>query len=269
MAEAAHPKRPTVGARLTVRWQKLHNWQALVLGTAIGMGVLGVGGLAIGGPLLLTHRSNWPFELAYGRGVVSIASRLESGTATNPVAGGRKAIRAGALAYTGSCAVCHGGTGHGDGMYTQALYPPATNLTSHDARQKSDAQLYWIIKNGLSFTGMPSFAGQYNSQQIWSIVAYLRTLQGTGQSSPNTLSPVQEGQGLYVADGCQICHGTPGASSGELTLRKGGAETTRAIRQGRRGMPAYSTAVLSDRQISAIEAYINAAASGSVGRRGN
>ena len=77
----------------------------------------------------------------------------------------------------GSCAECHGSTGDGKGVFGAATYPPATDLTSHDVVEKSDAELFWITKNGLNFTAMPGFGDQYSDQDIWNIVAYMRSLQ--------------------------------------------------------------------------------------------
>src|SRR5262249_61773962 len=91
----------------------------------------------------------------------------------------RQTLERGQYAYTGSCMQCHGSIGDGkDAALATSLFPPATDLSKGDAAEKSDAELFWITKRGLRFTGMPGFADQYNDEAIWSIVAYLRTLQG-------------------------------------------------------------------------------------------
>jgi mono/diheme cytochrome c family protein len=43
-------------------------------------------------------------------------------------------------------------------------------------RDLSDAELFWIVKNGLKMTGMPSFGKTHTEKQIWGIVAFLRRL---------------------------------------------------------------------------------------------
>jgi len=43
-------------------------------------------------------------------------------------------------------------------------------------RDLSDAELFWIVKNGLKMTGMPSFGKTHTEEQIWGIVAFLRHL---------------------------------------------------------------------------------------------
>src|SRR5512135_827761 len=144
---------------------------------AIGVLVAAVVGAILVAPLLLVHRADLPLERAYGNAVVSLVARLQAGDAKDPYAGDSRAITAGRYAYTGSCASCHGAAGDGKGLFGQDTYPPATDLLSEDAKEKSDAMLFWITKNGLSFTGMPAFAKQYADADIWAIVSYVRSLQ--------------------------------------------------------------------------------------------
>ncbi len=134
---------------------------------------------------MLAHRNDLPLERLYGDVGVSIASRVAGGSQTNPVGQDRRATAAGREPYTGSCAQCHGANGDGTGVFGQATYPKATDPTGHDAREKSAAQLFWIVKNGLSFTGMPDYAGQSGDRDIWSLVSHIRGQgQGQGQAAP-------------------------------------------------------------------------------------
>jgi len=229
-------------------------------------------------PLLLVHRTDLPLERKLGGAAVSLVAKLSSGGLTNPRAGDRGAVEAGRSAYTGSCASCHGGTGEGDGVFGTATYPVALALTSPETKEKSDAELFWITKNGLSFTAMPAFAKQYADADIWALVAYVRALQ-RGQAAPLAIpTPTAEelafadpfgdtahrGAAVYFAQGCAECHGAVGNAPGELALRR--AENTRAIRGGARGMPAYGTAVLSDRALADLVAYVNTFSGGRPGR---
>ena len=175
-------------------------WRMLLLGLVLGVAGTGFLAMAVGAPLTIAHRNNLPLERWYGDAAVGIASRFAAGSAgvaTNPVAGDPRAIATGSRAYIGSCAVCHNANGDGKGAFGPATFPPATDLTSHDAKEKTDGQLFWIVKNGLSFTGMPGFGSQYNDQEIWSLVSYIRSLQGGGsrsQSAPATQSSQAAGR---------------------------------------------------------------------------
>jgi mono/diheme cytochrome c family protein len=219
-------------------------------------------------PLLLVHRTDLPLERAYGNAMVSLVSRVFGGDTKNPLAGNARATTAGRFEYTGSCASCHGATGDGRGVFGQTTYPLATDLTSAEATALSEAQLFWITKNGLSFTGMPGFGGQYADQDIWSIVTYLRQLQ-QGRSGalnvpaptepqlsvadPFSASPAARGAAVYFAQGCQYCHGAVGNAPGDLSLHEADSEP---IRRGRPGMPAYGTESINAAQLSDLVAYV-------------
>jgi len=225
--------------------------------------------LIVGAPLILIHRQDLPLETKYGSAVVSLAARLQAGNASNPLANNQRAVLAGRDAYTGSCASCHGADGKANGVYGQATYPPATDLTTENAREKSDAELFWITKHGLSFTGMPGFGDQYSDQDIWSLVSYLRAMQN-GQSEAVQVPPttkaqlaqadptgnaVQRGAAVYFAQGCADCHGAVGNAPANLALR--GAGETGAIRRGRPGMPAYGPNKISNAELQDLEAYMS------------
>ena len=264
----------------------------LVIGVLVGV----LGSLLIAlfviGPLVIAKHDDLPLERTYGDFAVSIASRIGGGNAVNPQAQSPRALVAGREAYTGSCGVCHGSTGDGRGVFGVASYPNATDLRSHDAVEKSDAQLFWIIKNGLAFTGMPGFAEQYDDQATWSMVSYIRALQdpsrvpqarggrsgpgGRGgpftlgpmevptptteqldRADPHSADPVGRGAAIYFAQGCQTCHAADGNMPGDLALRSGGSpEDARAVRQGRTGMPASSETQITDAELGDLQAYL-------------
>jgi len=86
----------------------------------------------------------------------------------NPVAGQPPAIAAGRNLYQNNCAQCHGSNGEGRGSR------PA--VRSERIAAATDGDLYWILRNGEPFRGMPAWAKLPEGQR-WQIVAYLRSLQ--------------------------------------------------------------------------------------------
>ncbi|MBV8084444.1 MAG: cytochrome c, partial [Chloroflexi bacterium] len=134
---------------------------------------------------------------------------------------------------------------------------------------KSDAELFWIIKNGVSFTAMPGYANQYQDAEIMNMVQYVRSLAKsppqpiqvpapTSQqlaSASSSGSAVERGAAVYFAQGCQDCHGATGNAPGQLALRELG-EPNQAVRRGRPGMPAYSTDKISDSELNDVLAYM-------------
>jgi mono/diheme cytochrome c family protein len=227
--------------------------------------------VVVGMPLVVGHHQDLPLERVYGDLAVSLAIKTQAGSATNPLAQNARALETGRLAYTGSCAVCHGAAGDGKGTFGTTLYPPATNLQQQNTQERSDAELFWIIKNGLSFLGMPGFSDRYDDAQLWALVAYTRSL-GSAQRraaevppaattaqlavANRTGDPTQRGAAIYFAQGCDLCHGAVGTAPGELGLR-GGREAAEAVRRGRRGMPAYDQGAISDGELNDLITYMN------------
>jgi mono/diheme cytochrome c family protein len=259
------------------RYVRRRSWRALALGLLLGALGEALVLLLVGAPLAVAHRSNAPLERWYSDVAVRIAARFGAGDRTNPAANDPKALTVGRSAYTGSCSACHGAAGDGRGAFGPATYPPATDLTSPRTRAKTDAELFWIIKNGLSFTGMPAFGGQYRDQDVWALVTYLRALQNSrGEEAVSLVVPlvptptteqlasadpagdaVQRGAAAYFAQGCASCHGPAGNAPGDLAFRSGAWRDVRdAVREGRRGMPAYSRERLPDAQLTDLQAYV-------------
>ena len=87
-------------------------------------------------------------------------------------------VKAGAKVYsTIGCVNCHGGPPDANwAKWSEGLKPVPADLKVM-AKERTAPQLFWVIRNGIKFTGMPSFglAGA-SDQDIWSIVAFIRNL---------------------------------------------------------------------------------------------
>lgn len=116
------------------------------LGTAFGCLALGIAAWAAGGSLL--HQAPLKFV---GR--------------KNPLAGDELARLAGAKLYARECASCHGSSGEGIGKA-----PP---LKRSDVAEAPAGALFWVLRNGSLYRGMPSFA-HLPEPQRWAIIAFLQ-----------------------------------------------------------------------------------------------
>jgi mono/diheme cytochrome c family protein len=85
----------------------------------------------------------------------------------------------GATHYGLDCNICHGVDGHAQTAPGRWMYPRATDLTSEEVQTYSDQEMFWIIKNGIRFTGMPAFGKVETADNIWSLVNYVRALPST------------------------------------------------------------------------------------------
>ena len=92
-------------------------------------------------------------------------------------------VQAGAKAYASNgCANCHGAPGVMWLKYSEGLHPDPPDLKKV-AGDLSPSQLFWIIKNGINMTGMPSFelAG-VKDDEIWSIAAFVKKLPAVSEA---------------------------------------------------------------------------------------
>lgn len=81
--------------------------------------------------------------------------------------------------FAAHCAVCHGAPGVPKGDIALGLYPAPPNLAEAAGRY-SPAELFWILKNGIKMTGMPSWS-DHGDEDLWSIVAFLEKLPGMSE----------------------------------------------------------------------------------------
>ena len=85
----------------------------------------------------------------------------------NPYEGQEQARQAGAKLYQRECAACHGADALGVGK--------ALPLSSPEVQEAAPGTLFWVLRNGSIYRGMPSFS-HLPDEQRWQIVAYLKSL---------------------------------------------------------------------------------------------
>src|SRR4029077_8959023 len=88
----------------------------------------------------------------------------------------RASVEAGGTHLGLDCGISHGVDGRAQTPSGQWMYPRAADLTSKRVQSYSDQELFWIINNGIKFTGMPGFGKLEAPDHIWSLVNYVRTL---------------------------------------------------------------------------------------------
>ena len=86
-------------------------------------------------------------------------------------------VQAGAHAFSErGCVHCHGGPGVKWAKFSEGLHPDPPDLKEL-ANERTPQQLFWVIKNGINMTGMPSFGAiDVSDQEIWTIVAFVKKL---------------------------------------------------------------------------------------------
>src|SRR5690349_1527955 len=96
-------------------------------------------------------------EAFLARRLRRLATPAAAREAKNPVQS-TPAVLSGAMAhYADHCATCHGNDGKGETLIGRGLYPKPPDMTAADTQQLTDGEVYYIIENGIRFTGMPAF----------------------------------------------------------------------------------------------------------------
>ncbi|NOY66020.1 MAG: cytochrome c [Gammaproteobacteria bacterium] len=106
----------------------------------------------------------------------SIKSRASSIDTKGMITGSKKQIEDGFRSYREMCVTCHLSPGQDPSPVAVGLNPPPPNLTSKREHEMSDAELFWVIKNGIRMTGMPAWGPTHKDDEIWAIVALLKVL---------------------------------------------------------------------------------------------
>jgi mono/diheme cytochrome c family protein len=78
--------------------------------------------------------------------------------------------------FADHCASCHGNDGKGNTEMGRALYPRSSDLTAAATQQLSDGELFYVIENGIRFTGMPGWGAAGRPEESWKLVHFIRHL---------------------------------------------------------------------------------------------
>ena len=100
-----------------------------------------------------------------------------------------------------------------------ALSPLASGKPSRPGRTE---ELFWIVKHGIKYAGMPGWVAQSRDDEVWTVVAALRRLPDMSREEYRRLamgdaggtSRGATGEGLLTV--CARCHGDDGAANGHV-----------------------------------------------------
>ncbi len=160
------------------------------------------------GVALLASCGREPQQFA-DRGELVLGNRqteLQPGPATpartvqNPYAGDDRAVLEGQrLFHQYNCSGCHSNGGGGMG-------PPL--MDDEWIYGDTAGNIYWTIIEGRP-NGMPAFGGRIVDDQVWRIVAYVRSLSGLDnqqETSAASPEPVKHGEQVFLTGPCVMCH---------------------------------------------------------------
>jgi len=118
-------------------------------------------------------------EIIVARNVRHLAIPSNARLAQNPLLASPEDLREARLHFADHCAICHANDGGGQTMMGGGLYPKPPDLRLPETQNLTDGELFWIIENGVRFTGMPAFSngGEHGGMQnSWKLVHFIRHL---------------------------------------------------------------------------------------------
>jgi len=131
-------------------------------------------------------------------------------------------VRLGAGHFEIGCAFCHGSPERKVNPVTDKMLPAPPSLST-EMRPWNDGELFWIVRHGIKYTGMPGWVALERDDEVWAIVAFLRVLPKLDRTQYRDLAfgPVPPVSNIKRAANespvtlgslaCARCHGAEGA----------------------------------------------------------
>jgi mono/diheme cytochrome c family protein len=93
-----------------------------------------------------------------------------------PRSASARQVLAGFCTYETHCVACHGAPAIAREQWVGGMEPSPPYLLDSTAKW-TPPQLFWIAKNGIKMTGMPSWSDSMPDSQIWDVVAFLEAMR--------------------------------------------------------------------------------------------
>lgn len=136
-----------------------------------------------------------PFETRVARAIRAFAISSDLRARTNPLASSTDALGPGLEHFARYCAICHGNDGVGAPI-GRGLYPKPPDMRADATQRLTDGELFYIIENGVRFTGMPAFgtgtpdpAGDKQGWELVSVIRHLPEITASEIEHMKTLNP--------------------------------------------------------------------------------
>jgi mono/diheme cytochrome c family protein len=158
--------------------------------------------------LIVAPRMNWGAEATPGAVEKSVAGlvlrqwvRHNAPADNNPFPPTADNLTAGRREFGEHCSVCHGADGSARTPLGADFYPPIARL-ERGAPGWSDGELFFMISNGIRYTGMPGFGTRHKPETIWRIILWIRQLPHlTAQEKADLQNQGSEGLMKHEAEG--------------------------------------------------------------------
>jgi mono/diheme cytochrome c family protein len=124
-------------------------------------------------------------EYAIANFAMGLSIPAEAKKLKNPLTADTQVLVEARKHYKEHCAVCHAEDGAGKTTLAAGLSPEVPDLHADHIQKLTDGEMFYIIKNGVRFTGMPGWDLEDNHN--WSLVLLIR--QFAKEAPPHSRSP--------------------------------------------------------------------------------
>jgi cytochrome c553 len=228
--------------------------------------------------------TSWLLNFAMERSVTTHALLIDA-----PPLDDEALVLKGAGHYEIGCRPCHGSPDLAQQPRIAEWMTPHPPNLSQQVPNWDAHELFYIVKHGVKFTGMPAWPAQTRDDEVWAMVAFLQRLPALsgdeykrlvsgGESAGNAVIDDLAGPQVPVAvrDSCGRCHGVEGAGRGTGAFPKLAGQNPEyfiasmdAYARGRRssGIMEPIAVALSREAVTELARYYAGAGSKSAGRQ--
>ena len=142
----------------------------------------------------------------------------------------RALVQKGAGYYEMGCRLCHGEPGLPLPGVAAYMLPKPPDLVPR-IRESDPKKLFYVVKHGMKFTGMPAWPSPHRDDEVWAVIAFLlrypelnaadyRVLAGRDERrlATDTVSTPRDRQRPPLVESCATCHGSDGRGRGNALI---------------------------------------------------
>jgi|ERR1700722_5734757 thiosulfate dehydrogenase len=154
----------------------MRNFVLGIIVAIVALLIVGFGAALLG--LLPTRANRTPSKTEARIAMSALDNSVErhAPRANNPVPPTDENLIDGMKLYSMNCAACHGGIDRKPVDFGLSFYPPAPNLIL-DPPDDAEWHLYYVIRNGVRYSGMPAWDKTLSDPDMWKITAFLSRIE--------------------------------------------------------------------------------------------